>query len=417
MLAAVNRGHVYFYLTKPWDPAELRAHVERAFAARRVALEQQQALTSRRAANAALASETASLRDALGGPARFEDFAGTSAGLREALDLAARVASSDVTVLLEGESGTGKERIARAIHAASPRARQPFVAVNCGALPESLLESELFGHARGAFTGAVTDKKGLFEEANGGTLLLDEVGDTSLAMQVKLLRALQERTIRPVGTTLARPVDVRLISATHRDLGAMVRSGQFREDFYYRISTFPIRLPPLRERVEDIPALATQLLARAERRLRRNVRGLAVETYDLLLGYPFPGNVRELENELERALVLAEPNDWIAPALFSARLRGLQQPRPSASPPTNAPQAAPTEPPPSPRRRARRTLAEARAEFERSLIEEALSECHGNVSRAARILGLSRSGLQKRMKALGVGPARGDDDSDESPGL
>jgi two-component system response regulator HydG len=228
-----------------------------------------------------------------------------SGPMRQLVDLARRVAQVDSTILITGESGSGKERIARLVHRESERATGPFIAVNCGAITETLLESELFGHVRGAFTGAIQDRPGLFEAAHGGTLLLDEIGDVSPAMQVKLLRVLQEREIRRVGENRSRRVDVRVLAATHRDLAARVASGDFRKDLYYRLDVVELPVPPLRARREDILPLAVVLHAAAARRMRRKVTALAPAAADQLLRYPWPGNVRELENAMERAVALA----------------------------------------------------------------------------------------------------------------
>jgi transcriptional regulator with PAS, ATPase and Fis domain len=228
-----------------------------------------------------------------------------SAPMRQLVDLARRIAKVDSTILITGESGTGKERIARLVHDESTRAPGPFIAVNCGAIAETLLESELFGHTRGAFTGAVTDRPGLFEAANGGTLLLDEIGEVSLGMQVKLLRALQEREVRRVGENKSRTINVRLISATNRDLSGDIAAGRFRKDLFYRLNVVELRVPPLRERREDILPLARVLLAEASLRLGRPMSGLTPRAADQLLRYDWPGNVRELENAMERAVALA----------------------------------------------------------------------------------------------------------------
>lgn len=228
-----------------------------------------------------------------------------SAGMRHLVDLACRVAKVDSTVIISGESGSGKEQIARLVHEESMRAAGPFIAVNCGAITEQLLESELFGHARGAFTGATQDRPGLFEAAQGGTLLLDEIGEISLGMQVKLLRALQEREIRRVGENRSRRVDARVIAATHRHLAQDVDAGTFRQDLYYRLKVVELHVPPLRERREDLLPLARVLLKDAAARMKRKISGLAPETADRLLAYPWPGNVRELENTMERAVALA----------------------------------------------------------------------------------------------------------------
>lgn len=228
-----------------------------------------------------------------------------SPAMMEVVRIARRLADVECTVLISGESGTGKERIARFLHDESPRAAGPFVAINCGAMTESLLESELFGHARGSFTGAAADRPGLLEAANGGSLLLDELGEVSLAMQVKLLRALQTREVRRVGENKARAVDVRIIAATNRDLAQGVAEGSFREDLYYRLKVVELRLPPLRERREDLLPLARTLLSEAAGRMQRAVTGFTPAVAELLLGHDWPGNVRELENAMERGVALA----------------------------------------------------------------------------------------------------------------
>jgi DNA-binding NtrC family response regulator len=231
--------------------------------------------------------------------------------MQTVLDLVLRVAPTDATVLIQGESGTGKEVIAKVMHHSSPRAGKSFVAVNCGALPEPLLESEIFGHVKGAFTGATAHKKGLFEEAHGGTFFLDEIGEMPTTLQVKFLRALQEGEVRPVGSNQPTTADVRVLAATNRDLGQLMQQGKFREDLFYRLNVIPIVLPPLRERREDIPVLAEHFLRQNGQRQGRSLR-LSAEAVDKLLRYPWPGNVRELENAMERTAILAQ-NDIIAP--------------------------------------------------------------------------------------------------------
>jgi len=263
---------------------------------------------------------------------------GRSPAMQRVRDLAERVAQVDSTILITGESGVGKEVLARFIHEHSARAVGPFVAINCGAVPEGLLESELFGHARGAFTGATQDRTGLFEAAQGGTLFLDELGEVPLSMQVKILRALQEREIRRVGESRNRSVDVRVLAATNRDLAADIQTGRFRQDLYYRLRVVEIRIPPLRQRRDDILVLARHFLARSASRLRRKVSGLSPEAANHLLRYPWPGNVRELENTLERAVVLTrgssiEPQDLpdelrgaaVTPVYSPANLRSLEE--------------------------------------------------------------------------------------------
>ncbi len=250
-----------------------------------------------------------------------DDLVAKSPGMRRVIELADRIARSEATVLITGESGTGKERLARRIHESSKRRSGPFLALNCGALPENLLESELFGHKRGAFTGAASDHRGLFEAASGGTLFLDEIGETAPAMQVKLLRALQEQTVRPVGATRDVAVDARIVAATHRDLSAMVEAGTFRADLFYRLRVVPLEIPPLRDRPEDVLPLARQFIARVCAQNQCGPCSLRPRTLDLLVAYQWPGNVRELENAIERAVLLAEGQPAIEPADLPPEVR------------------------------------------------------------------------------------------------
>ena len=285
----VTRKGVFAYLTKPVEAAELLAQVRRALAVAPPA--------ARRA-----------------GPARGQ-IVTRSAAMRALLEEAEQVAATDAAVLIGGETGTGKELLAQAIHDASARRDGPFVAVNCGAIPEALLESELFGHVRGAFTGAQRDHAGLIRSAAGGTLFLDEVGDMPLSLQVKLLRVLQERQVRPLGGTSVVPVDVRVVSATHRDLDAARRDGSFRDDLYWRLAVVVFTLPPLRERREDIPALAQHFLAALARKYRKPLRGFAPDAMALLARAPWPGNVRQLFNAVEKCVALAGDADTVGAAL------------------------------------------------------------------------------------------------------
>lgn len=274
------------YLTKPFTRDQLRASVRKAFEV------------------AELKTENQRLRQMVSDRFSFVSMIAGSRAMRDVTDVAARVAQSGATVLLRGESGTGKELLAKAIHVHSERARGPFVPVNCAAIPEHLLESELFGHRRGAFTGAIADKEGKFEAADSGTIFLDEVGDLPQSLQVKILRVLQEREIDKVGDTRPRKVDVRVIAATNRDLEAMIADGTFREDLYYRLAVVPIRIPPLRERVDDIPLLVERFVAKHGERLGRPAPAVEKAVFSVLSVYAWPGNVRELENAIERALVL-----------------------------------------------------------------------------------------------------------------
>jgi DNA-binding NtrC family response regulator len=294
--------------------------------------------------------------------------------MQRVLDLVRRVAPTDATVLIQGESGTGKEVIAKAIHHASPRTGQSFVAVNCGALPEPLLESEIFGHVKGAFTGATAHKKGLFAEAHGGTFFLDEIGEMPPTLQVKFLRALQEREVRPVGSTQSTTVDVRVLAATNRDLGQLMQQGKFREDLFYRLNVIPVVLPPLRERREDIPTLAEHFLQRYSQRQGRLLR-LSAEAVATLLRYPWPGNVRELENAMERTAILAQ-NDSIAPDDLPPHIL--------AGTPLGA---APSLP-----------QALTLADMEKVHILQTLERFGWNHSRTAEALGIGRTSLWRKLK-------------------
>jgi transcriptional regulator with PAS, ATPase and Fis domain len=300
-----------------------------------------------------------------------------SGAMRRVVELAQRLAKVDSTVLISGESGTGKERIARLIHERSSRASSPLVAVNCGAITETLLETELFGHARGAFTGAAQDRAGLFEAANRGTLFLDEVGEISPGMQVKLLRVLQEREIRRVGESRTRPVDVRVVAATNRDLSREVAKGTFRQDLYYRLRVVEVAVPPLRERREDVLPLARALLAGAAARMASKVTTLSPGAADQLLSYGWPGNVRELENAMERAVALA---------------RGSRVEREDLPEEVRRPAAAPVRPP------APRGSARALDEVEREHILSVLAANDGNQARTAKQLNIGTATLYRKLK-------------------
>lgn len=354
-----------------------------------VAIENARLYARTRASEETLRVQVGALRRDLAHRDRFTDMVGSAQVMEEVFELMSSAAASPITVLIEGETGTGKELVARGIHRASARADGPFVAVNCAAVSEPLLESELFGHKRGAFTGATQDHRGLFEAAEGGTIFLDEVGEMQAAMQAKLLRVLQESEIVPVGETRPRKVDVRVISATNRNLEDEVRSGNFRSDLFYRLAVFPIRLPALRERREDIPVLCEHLIAK--HRESTGCTGISDAAREILMRYEWPGNVRQLENELERAAVMAGRGRLIEPNHLSVRVRGesLTERSPNDETQLEAPGGT-------------LALREARALFEAAYIRRAL-ECHDyNVSRTARALGLSRMALQTKMKAYGL---------------
>jgi len=348
------------YVSKPMDVEEIRATVRRALGR---TVEAQATLPA--------------AGEQLGG------VVGRSPAMVEVYKTIARVAPARSTVLILGESGTGKELIARAIHENSPRGKRPFVAVDCGALTPTLLESELFGHVRGAFTGAVGDTPGLFAEANGGTVFLDEVGDVSPALQAKLLRVLQEHQIRPVGGSLWRAVDVRVIAATNRDLAGAVEAGSFREDLYYRLKVVTLQLPPLRERLEDIPLLVEHLVRRAAHECSKTVTGISEQALARLGAYHWPGNVRELAHVLERGVALAQQEILTADDLPGE----LRQAVPA---PASTPEDRPTL-----------------AELKRRYVHRVFEESGGNVSRAAQVLGVDRRSLYRMLQRYGVTPRGG----------
>jgi Nif-specific regulatory protein len=309
---------------------------------------------------------------------------GAGKAIAELLRQLDKVADTRVSVLIEGETGSGKELVASALHYRSRRRDKLLVAQNCAAFPEQLLESELFGHKRGAFTGASEDRKGLFEVADGGTLFLDEIGEMPLGLQAKLLRALEEGEIRPLGATQVRQVNVRIVAATNRKLEDEVAAGRFREDLFYRLKVFPLRVPPLRERREDIPSLATHFLERYAREIGKPVAGFGQETLSALAAYGWPGNVRELENEIQRLVIQAEPGTFITPDLLSPGVRGAGGALPRAAATTGS-------------------LKERVDQVERVIVLEVLKEHDNNKTSAARALGITREGLHKKMKLLGIG--------------
>ncbi len=357
---AMKRG-AFDYITKPFNLEALVLQVERALSVRR------------------LRSENASLRRVAEERASLGGMIGTSAAMRTLFSLVERAAASPAPVLVRGESGTGKELVARALHFSSPRRAGPYVPVNCTTLPEQLLESELFGHAKGAFTGAQTARRGLFIEADGGTLFLDEIGDMPLPLQAKLLRVLQDGSVRPVGANVARTVDVRIVAASHQPLEKLIDDGRFRADLLFRLNVVPLTLPSLRDRLEDVPALAERFLARAvERNPHARARAFAPEVLGLFLGHAWPGNVRELENLIERLVVLS-PGETIGAADVAAH--------------------APLAPagPGDPLARAKNEPVPLR-QLERDYIAYVVERCGGNKTRAAEILGIDVSTIHRKDK-------------------
>ncbi len=371
-VAAMKEGALDF-LAKPVDPEHLLLMVERALVQRRLAAE-----------NILLKEELAARR---GAPL----IVGEDPKLKQVGVALHRAAATDATVLIEGESGTGKELFARALHALSPRADAPFVAINCAAIPETLLETELFGYEKGAFTGAGARKPGRFELAHRGTLFLDEIGDLPLALQAKILRALEEKRFERVGGTVLLQVDVRVVAATNRNLRAAVAARQFREDLYFRLSVFPITVPPLRERPGDIPILAAHFVERFSRDVNKRTLSLSSSAIDELVAYPWPGNVRELQNCIERAVILTE-GDTIHRRHLNLSFRGAAPPAESADPWAQVDY--------------RGTLGDvtrrAIGEVERRKIEQALKEAGGDRGRAAELLQVSYKALLAKLKEHGL---------------
>ena len=352
-VAATQRG-VFGYLTKPFDSKDLLQLVEKAVA-----------LSGGRT-------------DKASGDADWRaEIITRSLAVESILGKAKLVAGSDASVLVRGESGTGKELLARAIHKASPRSAKPFVAINCGAIPEQLLESELFGHMKGSFTGAARDYKGLFQSAEGGTILLDEIGDMPLPLQVKLLRVLQDKEIRPIGTTQIIPVDVRIISATHRNLEEAIKAGSFREDLYYRLNVVSFTLPALSERREDIPVLATHFLNQLADRYKKPLNGFASDAMEILVKSAWPGNVRELYNVVEQAVALSTTS-IVTPALVDSAMRG---------------QSAELS-----------SFESARSEFERDYLAKLLKITGGNVTQAAKLAKRNRTEFYKLLQRHHLDP-------------
>ena len=380
---AVNEALVYCWIAKPWVPNALQSAVKRALEAYELASENSQLAVELGEHNERLRAENADLRREIEHKYAFDRMIGTGPAMESVFDLIEKAAKTDSSVLISGEPGTGKGVVARAIHYAGARNDKRFMAQNCAALPDTLLESELFGHKSGAFTGAKTDKQGLFELAKGGTAFLAEVGETHPGMQVRLLRALQDSEIRPLGSSDTRVVDARVIASTSCDLLAEVGEGRFREDLYYRLRVVEIKLPPLRERKTDVPALAYHFLEAACRESEREVKGFANAAMDCLVRYAWPDNVRELENEIERAVAVSDGAEEITAEMLSEHMRSA--PVAATLPGDFSPDGL--------------HLSEAVDALKRRMILEAIAET-GSKTGASEKLGIPRQSLQKMMKRL-----------------
>ncbi len=356
------KSDAYDYLTKPLDVEELKILIQKALEHYR------------------LHEENVFLKERLADRFDFSKVIGRSRPMRELFETLSLISPSDATVLIYGESGTGKELVANAIHQNSPRSEKPFIKVSCAALPETLLESELFGHERGAFTGALARKAGRFQLANGGTFFLDEVSEMSSATQVKLLRVLQEREFEPLGGTKTIQVDIRLIAATNKDLETEVKEGRFREDLFYRLNVIPIRLPTLSERREDIPLLAEHFFKHYKDKNRSPVKGFLPKTIDTIVRHDWPGNIRELENTIERAILLCR-SEYIMPEDLPSNVQGAQD---GVQPIVPVPSGMPLK------------------DVEREVILQTLADTAGNRTQTARILGISRKTLQNKIKEYGI---------------
>ncbi len=392
IVAGINEAGIYQYILKPWAPEHLLDSVRNAVEAQSLQRQTARLDLELRTSTPALRQRASQRQQQVQQVFGFERIVrAPGSPLDGVCAMAARVARYDLSVLVLGESGTGKELLARAMHYASPRAGGPFVVENCAAIPDTLLESELFGHKRGAFTGAYEDHIGLFQRAHGGTVFLDEIGETSAAFQVKLLRVLQEGEVRPVGAARPLPVDVRVLAATHRELEQRVREGLFREDLYYRLAAVTLTVPPLRERVADIGPIAHQLLQQVALELRRPAPDLPNATLACLLAYPWPGNIRELRNEIARALALHD-GERLLPEAFSPRvLQGHGAGSAAAQLAALVPSSG--------------TLVQRLEVIEAMLLRETLLRQRWNKTRAAQELGLSRVGLRSKIQRFGLEPA------------
>ena len=380
LMDSINRGHVHRYITKPWDPTSLREVVFGELERWELEQEQERLAKELGSVNDRLERENLKLRQEVDllqdSPRRLIH---RSYAMKELLQSLDRVVPTDSTVLIQGETGTGKELLARYVHDHSPRRDAPFVPVNCGAVPADLVESAFFGHRKGAFTGAIDSRRGYFELAHGGTIFLDEIGEASLSLQVKLLRVLQEGEIYPVGAEASIDVDVRVIASTNRNLRQQVEEGEFRQDLFYRLNVFAVFVPPLRGRKEDVDVLSEFFVKRCCERLNKSILTFEPTTLHMLREYDWPGNVRELENEIERIVILADPDRPIPPSRLSDRIRVKEATKDSRGP-----------------------LKEKLASLERELILDALRAHGNNKSRAADALQVSRQTIIAKLKQYGL---------------
>ncbi|HJV86656.1 MAG TPA: sigma-54 dependent transcriptional regulator [Noviherbaspirillum sp.] len=393
IIEGINEAGIYQYLLKPWLPDHLLETVRRAVEAQGLQSDMHRLNIELRNSTPVLRARTAEKQATVRDAFDFNRIVrAPGSPMDQVCEIAARIARYDLSVLVLGESGSGKELLARAMHYASPRAARAFVMENCAAMSETLLESELFGHKRGSFTGAYEDHVGLFQRADGGTVFLDEIGDTSPGFQVKLLRVLQEGEVRPVGATRAIPVNVRVIAATHRNLEDDVHAGRFRQDLYYRLAGMTMAIPPLRERPGDIPPIAESLLQQAARELGKPIERFAAEALASMVSYPWPGNIRELRNEIYRAVALSEGSEVGARAFSSKVLQG--QPGTAAIHGSNAP-GYPGMPQSG-------TLQERLDAIEAVILKETLLRYRWNKTHASKELGLSRVGLRSKLLRFGL---------------
>ena len=365
---AMKKG-AYDYVSKPFEINEAGVVIDKALNLRELVLDNQR------------------LRREVRRQFSFESIVGSSQAMKEVYGTIRQIADTRTNILICGESGTGKELVAKALHYNSSRADKPLVVINCGAIPDQLMESELFGHVRGSFTGAISDKKGLFEAANGGTVFLDEIGELSLHLQVKLLRTLQERKIKRVGGIKETDIDTRLVAATNKDLEKEVRAGRFRDDLYFRINVIQVTLPPLRDRRDDVPLLAHFFLDRYNEELGKSIQGFTREALNAMIGYDYPGNVRELENIVERAVAF-EQTEWIGPKSLPARLFGVSETSPGVIVSGDVGEGMGLD-----------TYLE---QVERKLVLQAMAATGGSVTESARQLGISFRSMRYKLSKYGI---------------